>query len=59
MPNTSRRFIALGEDLRCGWVICGAIATTTNELDYTTMPELLALGGGLGAAGASPANGKE
>jgi hypothetical protein len=51
-PVPPTRFIVLGEDLYRGWVICGAVAVAENELDYTNMAELLALGGGLGVAGA-------
>jgi hypothetical protein len=50
-PPTPRRFLVLGEHLRHGWVVCGAVATATNALDYTNLPELLVHTGGLGAAG--------
>jgi hypothetical protein len=52
-PVGPTRFIVIGDDLRGGWVICSAVVIAENELDYVNMAELIALGGGIGLAGAN------
>jgi len=55
-PGHDQRFVALGETLRQGWIVCGAFGVAENDLDYTYMPELVAAVG-LGVIGSTKTKG--